>query len=199
MTKAPCRDALDRALASISAIGKNGRETSGDAEPLRPSILPKNYLVEFIAGTFGPASSGRGLTDHLESEQNVRRVANRTNLGVMAAQDLEKNSRRKLEEVHVTRAVKFKHAIEQILDYLSSATQRDPDRPHLIREIFYLDDSALAQRIAVRMAETRFLERLAEESAAIPEAALARLQAEIIHGQLRTQILNRHQAFGEPR
>ena len=73
--------------------------------PSRPSLLPKNYLVEFIAGTFGPASSGQGLTDHLESEQNVRRVANRTNLGVMAAQTLEETSKRKLEEVHVTRAV----------------------------------------------------------------------------------------------
>jgi hypothetical protein len=177
MTRAPCRDALDRALASVSGVGQNGRNTTRNSEPLRPSILPKNYLIEFIAGTFGPASSGRGLADHLESEQNVRRVVNRTNLGVMAAQDLEKNSRRKLEEVHVTRAVKFKHAIEQILDHLTSSTQRDQDRPHVIRELFYLDDSAVAQRIAVRMAETRFLERLAEESQAIPEAALARLQA----------------------
>jgi hypothetical protein len=164
-------------LASISRIGQNGRESTRDAKPLRPSILPKNYLVEFIAGTFGPASSGRGLADHLESEQNVRRVVNRTNLGVMAAQDLEESSRRKLEEVHVTRAVKFKHAIEQIVDYLASSARRDPDRPHVIREIFYLDDSAFAQRIAVRMAETRFLERLAAEGAAIPEAPLARLRA----------------------
>jgi hypothetical protein len=147
-----------------------------DAATLRPSILPNNYLVEFIAGTFGPASSGRGLTDHLEREQNVRRVANRTNLSIMAAQDLEESSRRKLQEVHVTRAVKFKHAIGQVVDYLTRSARRDQDRPHVIREIFYLDDSAVAQRIAVRMAETRFLERLAAEGAAIPEAPLARLQ-----------------------
>jgi hypothetical protein len=177
MNTAPCREAVDRALASIPGIGQKGRtESVRPHGPLRPSILPKNYLVEFIAGTFGPASTGRGLTDHLESEQKVRRVANRTNLGVMAAQDLEENSRRKLEEVHVTRAVKFKHAIEQIVDYLGSAARRDQDRPHVIREIFYLDDSAVAQQIAVRMAETRFLERLAAEGAAIPEAPLARLQ-----------------------
>jgi hypothetical protein len=181
-------------LASIRGIGQNGREKTRDAEPLRPSILPKNYLVEFIAGTFGPASSGRGLTDHLESEQKVRRVVNRTNLGVMAAQDLEESSRRKLEEVHVTRAVKFKHAIEQIVDYLARSARRDQDRPHVIREIFYLDDSAVAQRIAVRMAETRFLERLAVGSAAIPEAPLARLRAAStashfvdLEGRLRTE------------
>ena len=177
MTSPTFRQAFDRALASFAEIGPTGpRESAHDDEPLRPSILPKNYLVEFIAGTFGPASSGRGLTDHLESEQNVRRVANRTNLGVMAAQDLEENSRRKLEEVSVTRAVKFKHAIEQIADHLASSARRPQDRPHVIREIFYLDDSAFAQQIAVRMAETRFLERLAAESAAIPEAGLARLQ-----------------------
>ncbi|MCP5067037.1 MAG: hypothetical protein GY946_10770 [bacterium] len=177
MTTAPCREALDRALASIFGTGQNGPQNARGAGPLRPSILPKNYLAEFIAGTFGPASTGRGLTDHLESEQNVRRVANRVNLGVMAAQDLEENSRRKLEEIHVTRAVKFKHAIQQVVDYLASSARRDQDRPHIIREIFYLDDSALAQHIAVRMAETRFIERLAAEAEAISEAPLARLQA----------------------
>ncbi len=177
MTTAGWRETLDRALDSISASRQNGPKGTRGPEALRPSILPKNYLVEFIAGTFGPATSGRGLTEHLESEQKVRRVANRTNLGVMAAQDLEANSRRKLEEVHVTRAVKFKHAIKQIVDYLASAAPRDPDRPHLIREIFYLDDSELAQGIALQMAETRFLERLSEASVDIPEAPLAQLQA----------------------
>ncbi len=178
MTKAPRREAADRARASHSGSGPNGgRQGVRAEEPPRPSILPKNYLVEFIAGTFGPASTGQGLTDHLESEQKVRRVANRTNLGVMTAQDLEENSRRKLEEVHVTRAVKFKHAIEQLVDHLASSARRDQDRPHVIREIFYFDDSATAQQVAVRMAETRFLERLAEEGAAIPEAPLAWLQA----------------------
>ncbi|MDH3735189.1 MAG: hypothetical protein OEU54_16790 [Gemmatimonadota bacterium] len=168
------RDAVDRVLASLRW---ERPEVAPEPAPLRPSILPKNYLVEFIAGTFGPASSGRGLTDHLESEQNVRRVVNRTNLGVMAAQNLEENSRRKLEEVHVTRAVKFKHTIAQVVEYLTDSARRDQDRPHVIREIFYLDDSAVAQRIAVRMAETHFIERLAEASGAIPEAPLARLQA----------------------
>jgi len=194
MTTAIWREALDRALASISGIGQEERKNTGEAAPLRPSILPKNYLVEFIAGTFGPASSGRGLTDHLESEQNVRRVVNRTNLGVMAAQNLEESSKRKLEEVHVTRAVKFKHTIGQVVDYLTDSARRDQDRPHVIREIFYLDDSAVAQRIAVRMAETRFLERLAVEGAAIPEAPLARLQAAStashfvdIEGRFRTE------------
>jgi hypothetical protein len=177
MSTAPCREALDRALARISGIGQNAREDLRETGPLRPSILPKNYLAEFIAGTFGPASSGRGLTDHLQSEQHVRRVVNRTNLGVMAAQNLEENSRRKLEEVHVTRAVKFKHAIGDIVDYLKVSARRDQDRPHVIREIFYLDDSAVAQQIALRVAATRFLERLGVESAAIPEARLARLQA----------------------
>ncbi|MCP3985066.1 MAG: hypothetical protein GY723_11800 [bacterium] len=177
MTTAPWREAIDRAVASISGNGENGpRESVRPDGPSRPSILPKNYLVEFIAGTFGPASTGKGLTDHFESEQKVRRVANRTNLGVMAAQDLEKNSRRKLEEVQITRAVKFKHAIAQIVDHLASSARRDRDRPHVIREIFYLDDSAIAQQIAVRMAETRFIERLAAEGAAIPEAPLAWLQ-----------------------
>jgi hypothetical protein len=170
------RQALDWVSASISQVGRIGRrETVSGDEPLRPSILPKNYLTEFIAGTFGPASSGRGLTGHLESEENVRKVVTRTNLGVMAAQDLEENSRRKLEEVHVTRAVKFKHAIELILDHVESSARRDQDRPHVIREALCLDDSAVAQQIAVKMAETRFLERLAKEGAAIPEGALAGL------------------------
>jgi len=170
------RQALDWASASISQVGWTGRrEALPDDEPLRPSILPKNYLAEFIAGTFGPASSGRGLTSHLQSEQNVRRVVTRTNLGVMAAQDLEENSRRKLEDVHVTRAVKFKHAALLILDHVESSARRDQDRPHVIREALFLDDSAVAQQIASRMAETRFLERLAKEGAAIPEGRLARL------------------------
>jgi hypothetical protein len=176
MTTAAIREVLDRARASISGAGQDEGTSPHDAGPIRPSILPKNYLVEFIAGTFGPAASGQGLTEHLESEQNVRRVVNRTNLGVMTAQNLEENSRRKLEEVHVTRAVKFKHAIAQIADYLGSAA-RDQDRPHVIREIFFLDDSEVAQRIAVRMAETRFLERLALKGTEIPEAPLAWLQA----------------------
>ena len=158
----------------MSRLGR--REGGAGDAPLRPSILPKNYLVEFIAGTFGPASSGRGLTDHLESEQNVRRVVTRTNVGVMAARDLEENSRRKLEEVHVTRAVKFKHAIEQVVDHLESSARRERDRPHVIRELFSLDDSTVAQQIAVGMAETRFLERLAREGAAIPEGGLAGLR-----------------------
>lgn len=171
------RQAFDWTLDSISEVGWISRHRSeGGDEPLRPSILPKNYLVEFIAGTFGPASSGRGLTDHLESEQNVRKVVNRTNLGVMTAQDLEENSRRKLEEVHITRAVKFKHAIERIVDHLASSARRDRDRPHLIREVFYLDDSVVAQQIALRMAETRFLERLARASKAISEGPLADLR-----------------------
>ncbi|MBW2448616.1 MAG: hypothetical protein JRG83_22245, partial [Deltaproteobacteria bacterium] len=175
----PIQQALDWASASIAQMGRMGRigraEPAAATPPVRPSILPKNYLVEFIAGTFGPASSGRGLTDHLESEQKIRRVATRTNLGVMAAQDLEESSRRKLEEVHVTRAVKFKHEIGRVIDYLRSGARRDPDRPHLIREIFCLDDSAVAQQIALRMAQSHFLERLAEESAAIPEGPLAGL------------------------
>mgnify|MGYP001813135828 CR=1 FL=1 len=176
-----CRQALDDAWASLAGSEQTGSNGPGGPEgertPSRPSILPKNYLVEFIAGTFGPASTGQGLTDHFEGEQKVRRVANRTNVGVMTAQDLEENSRRKLEEVHVTRAVKFKHAIAQIIDHLSSSAVREQDRPHVIREIFYLDDSPLAQQIALRMAETRFLGRLAAEGAAIPEAPLARLQS----------------------
>ena len=177
MTTGPLREAFDRALASLSWAGPAGQGEPRAGATLRPSILPKNYLVEFIAGTFGPASSGRGLTDHLETEENVRRVANRTNLSVMTAQDLEESSRRKLEDVHVTRAVKCKHTIERVVDYLTSSARREQDRPHVIREIFYLEDSAVAQHIAVRMAETRFLERLADATAKIPEAPLARLQA----------------------
>ena len=195
MTTADCRKALGRALASISPFGWTGRTDPGwgerdrsdrgqsdregprDAEPSRPSILPKNYLVEFIAGTFGPASSGRGLTGHLESEEKVRRIDNRINLGVMAARDLEESARRKLEEIHVTRAVEFKHSIAAISDHLESSVRRDRDRPHVIREIFCLDDSAVAQHIALRMAESRFLERLATEGATIPETTFARLQS----------------------
>ena len=94
------RQTIDRASASISEVGVvSRRERVTDDRPLRPSILPKNYLVEFIAGTFGPASTGRNLTDHLESEQNVRKVVTRSNLSVMAAQDLEESARRKLEAV----------------------------------------------------------------------------------------------------
>ncbi len=170
------RQAFDWASASISQdqpIGQ-GKAVPDDA-PLRPSILPKNYLAEFIAGTFGPASSGRGLTDHLESEHHIRRVVNRTNLSVMAAQDLEASARRKLEEVSATRAIKFKHTIGRIVDHVASSARRDQDRPHVIREVFSLDDSAVAQQIAVRMAETRFLERLVQESAALPEGRLAGL------------------------
>ena len=63
MTTAPCREAIDRALASISRIGRSEPESPPAAEPLRPSILPKNYLVEFIAGTFGPAASGQSLLE----------------------------------------------------------------------------------------------------------------------------------------
>lgn len=164
------RHAIGRASSSIPGVGLLGRrESTSSGEPLRPSILPKNYLAEFIAGTFGPASSGRGLTDHLESEQSVRKVVTRTNVRVMAAQDLEESSRRKLGEVQVTRAVKFKHVIEPLVDHLASSARREQDRSHVIRELFCLDDSALAQQIALRMAETRFLERLAREGAAIAE------------------------------
>ncbi len=180
MAAADCaiRRALDWATSSIfPAEREEPRESPADAEPLRPSILPKNYLVEFIAGTFGPASSGRGLSEHLESAENVRRVVTRTNLGVMAAQDLEENSRRKLEEVHLTRAVKFKHTIERIVDHIASSAGRDEQRPHVIREALFLDDSAVAQELAVRLAETRFFERLWKESAAIRDGALAGLQA----------------------
>jgi hypothetical protein len=171
------RQAVEWASASISELGRlGGSERVAEAEPLRPSILPKNYLVEFIAGTFGPASSGRGLTDHLESEQNVRRVVTRTNLGVMAAQDLEESSRRKLEEVQVTRAIKFKHAIALLVDHLESSARRAQDRPHVVREIFSLDDSTLAQQIAERISRSGFLERLGSEGRAIPEGRLAWLR-----------------------
>ncbi len=171
------RDALTRATSWISrATGAQRSGGSADAAPLRPSILPMNHLAEFIAGTFGPASSGLNLTEHLESEHNVRRVVTRLNPGVMAAQDLEQSSRRKLEAVQVTRAVKAKHAIERIVDHLSGSARRPQDRPHVIRELFYLDDSAVAQRIAVGMSESRFLERLARDSASIPEGALAGLR-----------------------
>lgn len=154
-----------RAVAGDGARGDSRwRERSADAKPLRPSILPKNYLVEFIAGTFGPASSGRGLTDHLEDEENVRKVVTRFNPRVMAAQDLEETSARKLQEVHLTRAVEFRHAIEQIMDHVSSSARGAAERPHVIREVFSFDDSSLAQQIAVRMAESRFLARLEKES-----------------------------------
>lgn len=152
------------------------REDAPDNTPRRPSILPKNYLVEFIAGTFGPASSGQGLMDHFESEERVRRVVTRTNLGVMAAQDLEDSSRRKLEEIQVTRAVKFKHAIEQIVDSIDRSARRQQDRPHVIRELFAFDESTMAHQIAMQMAETRFLERLQSESFEIPEGRFASLQ-----------------------
>ncbi|MEM9173758.1 MAG: hypothetical protein AAGC67_00860 [Myxococcota bacterium] len=147
------------------------------AAPSRPSILPKNYLLEFVAGTFGPASSGRGLMDHLESEENVRRIVTRTNLGIMAAQDLEENSRRKLEDVQVTRAVKCKHTIQRVVDHLERSVNRVEDRPHVIRELFSLDDSNLGQRIASALSESHFLERLADEVALIPEMRLAVLRA----------------------
>ena len=174
------RQTLDRVSDSWCAASRADADADAAAgastrEPMRPSILPKNYLVEFIAGTFGPASSGRGLTDHLESAQSVRRVANRTNLGVMAAQDLEENSRRKLEEVNLTRAVKFKHAIAQLAEYVTLSARRERDRPHVIREAFSLDDSPTAQHIASKMAESRFLERLAEAGSEIPEGRHARL------------------------
>jgi len=150
---------------SLSKLSFRGEEEpSGEPRRLRPSILPKNYLVEFIAGTFGPASSGKGLTRHLESEENVRRVVTRTNLGVMAAQDLEGNSKKKLEEINATRAVKFKHVMEFVTEHVLRSARRPQDRPHVIREIFSLDDSELSQQIAIRMAETSFLERLADES-----------------------------------
>jgi hypothetical protein len=139
--------------------------------------LPKNYLVEFIAGTFGPASSGRGLTAHLESEHNVRKVVTRTNLGVITAQDLEETSRRKLQEVGATRAVKFKHAIAFVDDHLRRSASRPQDEPEVLRDLFYLDDSSIAQQIATRMAETRFVERLMRASEAIPEGRTASLKS----------------------
>jgi len=190
------QQAFEWASASIAGLGIDRQRADALAEePLRPSILPKNYLVEFIAGTFGPASTGRGLIDHLEGEHNVRRVVTRTNVGVMAAQDLEESSRRKLEEVNVTRAIKFKHAIELILDHIDASARRPQDRPHVIREVFYLDDSPVAQQIAVRMAEGRFLERLAAEAAKIPDGQLARLRAAStaarfvgLEGRFRTEL-----------
>ena len=168
------KQAFRRATAALSGPGSRARgEQAVEPEPLRPSILPKNYLVEFIAGTFGPASSGRGLTSHLESEENVRKVVTRTNFRVMAAQDLEGSSKRKIEEVHHTRAIKFKHTMEFIADNVLNSVKRSQDRPHVIREVFYLDDSPLAQQIADRVAETHFLERLAEESARISDCRFA--------------------------
>ena len=161
-----------------------GQEAESEPAPLRPSILPKHYLVEFIAGTFGPASTGRGLQDHLESQERLRRVVSRTNLGVMAAQDLEDSSQRKLEEVQVTRAIKFKHVIDQIVDYLDSAAGRPQDRPHIIRELFSLDDSELAQHIAVEMSQTRFLERLESESRCIPEGPFAAWRCAVATAQV---------------
>ncbi len=190
------REAVDRASESITPawLARQRAGAPGPA-PLRPSILPKNYLVEFIAGTFGPASSGRGLTDHLESEQRVRRVVTRTNVGVMAAQDLEENSRRKLEEIQVTRSVKFKHAVDALVDHLESSCRRADDRPHVIREIFSLDDSPTAQQIARRMSESHFLERLLDESFGIPEGRLAGLKQTStvrhfveIEGRYRTEL-----------
>ena len=169
-------EAFDRAAARVDEYLFAGAGEASDA-PHRPSILPKNYLVEFVAGTFGPASSGRGLMGHLQSEERVRRIVTRTNLGIMAAQDLEESSRRKLEDVQVTRAVKFKHMIARVVDHLERSVRREQDRPHVIREIFSLDDSTLAQQIAKAMAEARFLERLSEASEAIPEARLAPLTA----------------------
>jgi len=152
------------------------RETSGMAAPPRPSILPKNYLVEFIAGTFGPASSGRGLMNHLETEEEVRRVVTRTNLGIMTAQDLEASAQRKLEEVQLTRAIKFKHAIEDIVDHIDSSANRDADRPHVIRQLFALDDGELGHEIASRMAKRRFLERLMDESYEIDDSPFSSLR-----------------------
>lgn len=153
--------------------------SEGDAEdaPSRPSILPKNYLLEFVAGTFGPASSGRGLMNHLENEEHVRRIVTRTNIGIMAAQDLEENSRRKLEDVQVTRAVKCKHTIRRVVDHLERSVRRREDRPHVVREIFSLDESPFADRIATQIAESHFLERLADEAARIPEMRFAVLRA----------------------
>ncbi len=181
---------LPKLREALRAEEREARET-----PLRPSILPKNYLVEFIAGTFGPASSGRGLTDHLESEQRVSRIVNRTNLGVMAAQDLEENSRRKLEEVHLTRAIKFKHAIDRIVDHVDSSARRKQDRPHVIRELFALDDSQVAQTVAMRMAESRYLERLWDESLLLTEGRFATLRKTStanhwieVEGKFRTEL-----------
>lgn len=173
------RDVLDRVAGRVDAFLFRGarEEDEEEASPSRPSILPKNFLVEFVAGTFGPSSSGRGLMGHLEGEERLRRVVTRTNVGIMAAQDLEENSLRKLEDVQVTRAVKFKHAIALAIDHLETSARRDQDRPYVIREIFGLDESPLAQEIAGWIADSRFLERLAEASEAIPEAPLAKLRS----------------------
>ena len=58
------REATDRLAEVFSGDCLRSSETTGedqgDPAPSRPSILPKNYLLEFVAGTFGPASSGRG-------------------------------------------------------------------------------------------------------------------------------------------
>ena len=175
------RDASDRLAEAIPggwffSRDEAPEETVG-AVVARPSILPKNYLLEFVAGTFGPASSGRGLMDHLENEENVRRIVTRTNVGIMAAQDLEENSRRKLEDVQLTRAVKFKHTIERVVDHLESSVKRIEDRPHVIRELFSLDESPLAEAIATRISETHFLERLSDEAEDVPEMRLAVLRA----------------------
>jgi hypothetical protein len=169
--------AFEWVSASLSELDFRGqREPAGEPQRLRPSILPKNYLVEFIAGTLGPASSGKGLTSHLESEENVRKVVARTNLRVIAAQDLEATSKQKLEEVNATRAIKFKHVMEFIADHVLSSTGRPQDVPHVIREVFYLDDSPLSQQIAMRVAETRFLERLADESTDISDGRFSGLR-----------------------
>ena len=175
------RDASDRLAEAIPGGWFFSRDEAPEkavgAVVARPSILPKNYLLEFVAGTFGPASSGRGLMDHLENEENVRRIVTRTNVGIMAAQDLEENSRRKLEDVQLTRAVKFKHTIERVVDHLESSINRIEDRPYVIREIFSLDESPLAEAIATRISETHFLERLADEAEDVPEMRLAVLRA----------------------
>ena len=185
---------FERAAARAASPAADAAEAA-EGQLLRPSILPKNFLVEFIAGTFGPASSGKGLTEHFESEENVRKVVTRTNIGVMTAQDLEWSARRKLAEVNETRAIKFKHAIEFIEEHLESSTSREADRPHVIRELLYLDDSPLAHHIAKRMAETRFIERLAEESIRIPDRPVGRLRTEetarrfaLIEGRFRTEL-----------
>ena len=154
-----------------AAGARSGEADEGGVRRLRPSILPKNYLCEFIAGTFGPASSGKGLTRHLEGEENVRRVVTRTNLGVTTAQNLEANSKQKLEEINATRAVKFRHVMEFIVDDVLRSCRRPQDRPHLIREILYLDDSPLAQQIAGQMAETNFLERSGRKAPTFPTVA----------------------------
>ncbi len=192
------REAVDQVSDSITPAWLGGSRTDmqrAAPAPTRPSILPKNYLVEFIAGTFGPASSGRGLTDHLVTEQNLRRVVNRTNLGVIAAQDLEENARRKLEEIQLTRAAKFKRTIERLVDHLESSCRRAEDRPAVIREIFSLDDSPTAQVLSREMAESHYLERLHDESFEIRIGRLAGLNAATavdafvgIEGRYRTEL-----------